>query len=319
MPLLKDDFTQHALTLFRRQAVENGLYGDWCRTLGCIPEALTNLTQIPFLPISFFKSHEVVTGDREVPADLVFTSSGTTGTVNSRHLVRNKAIYEASLLRGFEQFYGPPAHWTFLALLPSYLERGGSSLVYMAEVLMRESRQAGNGFFLHDFESLAKQLAAGEQAGRKTLLLGVTYALLDFAEAFPQPLQHTIVMETGGMKGRKRELLREEVHRILKAAFGLSEVHSEYGMTELLSQAYAPAGGIFLPSPTLRAFVADVNDPLSVQSAGTGTLCFTDLSNEDSCAFIATEDLGRVFEDGSFEVLGRMDHSALRGCSLLAL
>ncbi len=319
MPLLKDDFPQRALALFRRQAAENVLYRDWCQALGCAPEKVTTLTQIPFLPISFFKSHGVVTGDWAAPPEIIFTSSGTTGTVNSRHLVRDKAIYEQSLLQGFEQFYGPPADWTFLALLPSYLERGGSSLVYMAEVLMRESRQAGNGFFLHDFESLANELAAGEQAGRKTLLLGVTYALLDFAEAFPQRLQHITIMETGGMKGRKREILREEVHDLLKAAFGVSEVHSEYGMTELLSQAYAPAGGIFFPSSTLRAFVADINDPLTVQSAGTGVLCFIDLSNEDSCAFIATEDLGRVFEDGSFEVLGRMDHSALRGCSLLAL
>jgi phenylacetate-coenzyme A ligase PaaK-like adenylate-forming protein len=319
MPLLKDDFPQRALALFRRQAAENVLYRNWCQSLNCVPESVTALTDIPFLPITFFKTHEVVTGAWTAPAELVFTSSGTTGTVNSKHLVRDKKLYEQSLLQGFEQFYGPPADWTFLALLPSYLERGGSSLVYMAEVLMRESRQAGNGFFLHDFESLARELAAGEQAGRKTLLLGVTYALLDFAEAFPQPLQHTILMETGGMKGRKREILREEVHALLKSAFGVSEVHSEYGMTELLSQAYAPAAGIFFPSHTLRAFVADINDPLTVQVAGTGVLCFIDLSNEDSCAFIATEDLGRVEADGSFEVLGRMDHSALRGCSLLAL
>ncbi len=319
MPLLNSIFKEKALALFRRQAGENQLYHDWCRAIGCKPEQVAALEDIPFLPISFFKTHDIKTGDWPLPAALVFTSSGTTGTVNSRHLVRDKALYEASLLRGFEQFYGSPADWTFLALLPSYLERGGSSLVYMGEVLMRESRQEGNGFFLHDFESLAKQLTAGEREGRKTLLLGVTYALLDFAEAFPQALHSTTIMETGGMKGRKREILREEVHRILKEAFKVPEIHSEYGMTELLSQAYAPAGGVFFSSATLRAFVADVNDPLSVQTAGTGVLCFIDLSNEDSCAFIATEDLGRVSEDGSFEVLGRMDHSALRGCSLLAL
>ncbi len=314
------DFEDAALRLFGWQYRTNDLLRAFADALKRPPAQVSALSDIPFLPISFFKPQRVASGIWE-DAELIFRSSGTTGGSDGRstHFVRSAAVYEASLLQGFEEAYGPAADWVFLALLPSYLERDDSSLVHMARTLMAGSRHAANGFYLDDFEKLAQTISLLEAVGQKTLLLGVTFALLDFAEAFPMPLRQTSVMETGGMKGRREEWTRAQVHNFLAAQWNLSAVHSEYGMTELLSQAYAPQDGIFKPSPTMRVFVREVNDPLDVSATGSGVLNIVDLANIHSCAFIATEDLGTVYADGSFEVMGRMDHSALRGCSLMAV
>lgn len=311
----KESFEDAALELFRFQARENPVYHDYLEALQVPPENVTCLEQIPFLPIRFFKSHAVVTTQFE-PV-MLFESSGTTGVQSSRHLIKDISLYEQSFIRGFEDRYGPAGNWCILGLLPSYLEKGNSSLVYMVDQLIRRSGHPRGGFYLNEGEKLAGELEQLERMGQQTLLLGVTYALLDFAAAFPIPLKHTIVMETGGMKGRREELLREQVHEILKEAFGLGAIHSEYGMTELLSQAYSKGEGLFYGPGWMRVLVRDEEDPLTVRRTGTGALNIIDLANYYSCAFIATEDAGRVGADGGFEVLGRMDGSDLRGCSLL--
>lgn len=310
-------FTALALQVFRYQYGHNLLYRSYCDALAINADSVTELTGIPFLPISFFKTHKVVTGD--APVALTFESSGTTGDTPSRHYVTDAAIYQQSLLQGFAQFYGPVKDYTILALLPSYLERQNASLVYMARTLMQQSKHPANGFYINEWDMLHDTLVKLEAAGQKTLLLGVTFALLDFATAYPMQLQHTIVMETGGMKGRKEELTRTEVHDILKKQWQLTDVHSEYGMTELLSQAYATSDGVFQCTNTMRVFIRDINDPLTVTTSGTGALNIIDLANVNSCSFIATEDIGNLNEDGSFHILGRLDHSALRGCSLMAV
>lgn len=272
---------------------------------------------IPFLPVSLFKTHQITTFKGE--AEKVFTSSGTTGTETSRHYVPDLRFYEESFTRGFRHFYGEPAQYAFLCLLPSYLEREGSSLIYMAHKLIELSGQTDSGFFLQADGKLIETIVRREKEGLKTILLGVSFALLDFAEQHPMPLQHTIIMETGGMKGRRKELTRAELHSVLKKAFGVTTIHSEYGMTELMSQAYAKGEGRFQCPPWMRVFVRDEDDPLSVHSQGAGLLCIADLANVFSCSFIEAADMGRVFADGSFEVLGRMDHSDIRGCSLLVV
>ncbi len=315
-------FEDIALRVFRYQHQGNALYWQYCDALRINAHNITRLTDIPFLPISFFKTHRIVTDGGFAPGAqpmLTFESSGTTGETPSRHYVMNAAIYEESLLQGFEAFYGAPSRYAILALLPSYLERKNASLVHMAQQLMARSGHADNGFYINEWEQLHSTLARLERQGQPTLLLGVTFALLDFAAAYPMPLRHTIVMETGGMKGRRKEWTRTEVHNYLKQQWGLPHIHAEYGMTELLSQAYAPADGIFTPTNTMRALVRDINDPLDVQTTGSGPLCIVDLANIHSCSFIATEDLGIVAPGGTFQVLGRMDHSALRGCSLMAV
>ncbi|RYY97235.1 MAG: acyl transferase [Chitinophagaceae bacterium] len=311
-------FEAAALDLYRFQYAHNPLYRRFCDLLG---RPVRDLASIPFLPISFFKTHAVQTTEFE-PA-LRFESSGTTGATTSRHLVKDAALYNAVAEAAFERIYGPLRDWCILALLPSYLERGSSSLVHMVQHFAAQSGHPLNGFFLYDAAALRDRLVQLNAAGQKTLLIGVTYALLDFAEAHPMPLPHTVVMETGGMKGRREEWVRAEVHARLKAAFGLPGIHSEYGMTELLSQAYAPEEGLFVAPPWMKALVADEDDPGSLAPATlrprTGRLHVVDLANRWSCAFIATEDIGRQHPDGRFEVLGRMDHSDVRGCSLLAL
>ncbi len=312
-------FCQAALDCFRVQYESCAVYQDYCQALRRTPERVSLLTDIPFLPVSFFKTHRVISGNPDGPFDAVFTSSGTTGADTSRHFVKSLSGYEQSFRAGFEAAYGPVENWVILALLPAYLERQGSSLVYMAEALVKESDRPESGFYLYDHPALAKQLTDLEACGQKTLLLGVTFALLDFAEAFPMPLKHTVVMETGGMKGRKKEQTRAEVHAALGAAFSIPAIHSEYGMTEMLSQAYSSGEGLFTPSDTMRALVREVSDPLAVYASGSGVVNIIDLSNQDSCAFLATEDIGRVAPDGRFEILGRLDHSALRGCSLLTV
>jgi hypothetical protein len=314
-------FQQVALQVFQYQFQHNDLYRRYAELLGASPNTVNELTGIPFLPISFFKTHSVQTTN--FTPSLVFESSGTTGSQTSRHLVKEPSLYETSFRKGFERFYGPIEEYCFLALLPSYLERGSSSLVYMVKGLMDISKHPQNGFYLYDFAGLAATLTDLERRGQKTMLFGVTYALLDFAEAHPIPLTNTIIMETGGMKGRKKELVRSEVHQALKDAFGLSTIHSEYGMTELLSQAYATEGGRFFAPPWMKVLVREEDDPKAltgpISKPKTGAISIIDLANLYSCSFIATEDLGTLHPDGSFEVLGRMDNSDVRGCSLLAV
>lgn len=311
------NFNDIALTLFREQYAFNDIYRAFADALHVHPHNVKRIEGIPFLPVSFFKSHKVVCG-AHLPA-LFFESSGTTGSINSRHYVADVQLYEDSLLCGFRKFYGEPAQYAILALLPSYLERQNASLVHMAKVLMRESAHPANGFYLNEWEQLAQQIISLQSLGQKVLLLGVTFALLDFAAAYPLDMKGVIVMETGGMKGRKEEWTRGQVHQFLARQWGLKQVHSEYGMTEMLSQAYAAGDGVFLPANTMKAMVRDINDPLDVRLSGNGVINIIDLANVHSCAFLATEDIGEVQADGSFSVLGRQDHSALRGCSLMAV
>jgi hypothetical protein len=313
-----ESFGDIALELFRHQYVNNGLYRQFADAIKKSPAHVRQLTDIPFLPISFFKTHKVVSGHVAQPA-LVFESSRTTGDVPSRHFVKDEALYEAALLDGFRQFYGDVKDYVILALLPSYLERGNASLVHMAKVLMAHSGHAENGFYLDEWDQLAAVLQQLEARGQKALLLGVTFALLDFAAAKPMHLQHTLVMETGGMKGRRAEWTRAQVHEYLQQQWQVRAVHSEYGMTELLSQAYAVKGGVFECAHTMRVVVRDINDPLDVRAWGSGCINVIDLANVHSCAFIATEDVGKINPDGRFEISGRMDHAALRGCNLMVL
>jgi hypothetical protein len=322
----KSLFDAQAMALFRYQYAQNPVYRDFCSQVAArgrvLPEASLRFPGAlpPFLPIRFFKTHRVLCGDG--PVATWFESSGTTQTGQSQHEVRDLSVYESSFLEGFRLFYGDPGRYCFLALLPSYLERGHSSLVYMADRLIRESGNPRSGFYLDQFDRLADVVRELEAAGQPTILLGVTFALLDFAEAYPLALKHTIVMETGGMKGRKRELTRAEVHGFLQERWGLRDVHAEYGMTELLSQAYAQGDGRFFCPPWMRVVLRAEDDPFALTDAQgqplrEGLINIIDLANIHSSAFIATDDLGRLHPDGSFEVLGRMDHADIRGCSLL--
>jgi hypothetical protein len=315
-------FEAAALEQFSKQYAENTLYRRFCDQVGRSVSQVTQIQQIPFLPISFFKTHDLISDGLPDPG-IIFRSSGTTGQVTSRHHVARADWYEASFRTGFEQFYGNISDYCVVGLLPNYLERQDSSLVYMVDKLIKESGQTGSGFFLYDHEALSQLLRKNEQAGIKTLLIGVTYALLDFAESFPLPLRHTIIMETGGMKGRRSEMTREEVHIELSKAFGLPAIHSEYGMTELLSQAYSSGNGIFTCPPWMRILLRKEDDPFSLADHSqivvpiTGAINVIDLANRYSVSFIATDDLGRLYPDGSFEVLGRMDNCDIRGCGLM--
>lgn len=315
--LKADDFEPAALTVFRFQAEKNPVYHAYLKAIGIHQGSVHNYWDIPFLPISFFKTHKVLC--EGIEADLYFESSGTTATGNSRHYLPNPALYEACFRHYFQQFYGAPEEYVFLCLLPNYLERGHSSLVYMAKDLIEKSNHPESAFYLHDFEKLAQTLQTVKVAGKKTILLGVTFALLDFAEAYPMDLSSVVVMETGGMKGRREEWTRAQVHDYLKKQWQLPAVHSEYGMTELFSQAYAYADGLYQTKGLMRVSVRDETDPLSNVAGGKGCLNITDLGNFYSCAFIATDDLGIVHPDGRFEVRGRVDYAALRGCSLMVV
>lgn len=307
-----------ALDLFRLHAANNPVYRGFLQALGRDAGAVRSLEDIPFLPIGLFRNHRVLLEGLE--PTLTFTSSGTTGTVTSAHHVPWPSLYERSFLRSFEAVHGPVTEWRILALLPAYLERSGSSLVYMAEQLIARSGDPLSGTYLYQYERLAEVLKQGEAEGKKTLLLGVTFALLDLAEQHPMPLRHTTIMETGGMKGRRPELVREELHAILRQAFQVPAIHSEYGMTELLSQAWSTGEGIYRCPPWMRVITRGTDDPFERPQHGrTGGLDVLDLANIASCPFIATQDLGRVAADGSFEVLGRFDFSDLRGCNLLVV
>lgn len=310
-----DIFTQQCLDVFRFQFEHNPVYRQWCLLTGTDTATIKTPADIPALPVSFFKTHSVTTTNFN--PELVFESSGTTQTITSRHFVKEAGVYRKSFITCFERFYGPVKDWCILGLLPSYLERQHSSLVLMVEELIKLSGHPDNGFYLTNHENLAQTLTKLESGRQKTLLIGVTFGLLDFAASFHLTLQNTVIMETGGMKGRRKELTRDEVHQLLKESFGVKEIHSEYGMTELLSQAYSKGCGRFQCPPWMRVLVRGEDDPLLVKTSGTGILQVIDFANIYSCAFIATEDLGRVFEDGSFEVWGRVDNSDVRGCSML--
>ncbi len=310
-------FEEKALALFRYQYANNNVYRHWCSILNVDPSSIKKLSSIPFLPISFFKTHRVVCGNFE--PDVIFQSSGTTQTTNSRHFVKDVSLYKQSFLTAFSHFYGEAGQWCILGLLPSYLERKDSSLVMMVDELIKLSGEPDSGFYLYDIDKLARTLRHLEKAAQPTILIGVTYALLDFAAQYPMPLKSTIIMETGGMKGKRKELTRQEVHSALKEAFGLQQIHSEYGMTELLSQAYSNGDGRFVCPHWMKVLVRDEEDPLKVKTSGKGVLNIIDLANIYSCAFIATDDVGIIGDDGSFEVCGRMDNSDIRGCSLLVV
>jgi len=310
-------FEALALEIFQYQLKNNAVYGAYVKALGTDTSRVDSITRIPFLPVRFFKNREIKTGDFEPAA--VFESSGTTGMVNSRHLVKELTLYRGSFTLGFELFYGPASEYCIIGLLPSYLERGHSSLVYMVDELIRQSGHPKSGFYLNEFEKLAAVLMELESRQQKTLLIGVSFALLDFAEQNQIPLKHTVIMETGGMKGRRKELIRPEMHAILQQAFHIPFIHSEYGMTELLSQAYSKGEGIYHCPPWMKVLLRDDEDPLQVMTTGTGVVNVIDLANIHSCSFIATEDAGKVYPDGSFEILGRVDGSDLRGCSLLVV
>lgn len=302
--------------VFRYQYEGNALYRAYVDVLKVDPSTVRTPEQVPYLPISFFKTHRIATGDFE-PA-VTFESSGTTQTANSRHLVRDMALYTRSFLAAFRRFYGPVEDFVVLGLLPSYLERQNSSLVFMVEDMIRRSGHPESGFYLYEHEKLADTLLALEARRQPTLLIGVTFALLDFAESRRMDLRHTIVMETGGMKGRREEWTRQELHAFLSERLGAAAIHAEYGMTELLSQAYSKGRGIFNCPPWMKVLVRDENDPFQLSAASaSGVINVVDLANIHSCSFIATDDIGRIHADGSFEVLGRLDRSALRGCSLM--
>lgn len=319
-----DNFSELALELFQFQYGNNEVYRKYCDTLKVIATEVNDIKKIPFLPITFFKSHQITTTDFEPAA--VFESSGTTATVNSTHLVKDITLYKKSFTAGFEKFYGAAANKCILGLLPSYLERNNSSLVFMVDELIKQSHHKLSGFYLYDLEKLRSTLLHNEILKQPTLLIGVTYALLDFAEKYPMQLRHTIVMETGGMKGRREEITRQEVHHQLQHQLGVSLVHSEYGMTELLSQAYSKGDGIFHCPGWMKVMIREEDDPLTIYSAKdvkikpiTGVLNIIDLANIYSCSFIATSDVGRLYSNESFEVLGRMDNSDIRGCSLMVI
>lgn len=310
------NFETQALALFRHQAAFNPLYREYIGLLGIDVSEVDSLDRIPFLPIQFFKTHTIQTGDWR--PELVFSSSGTTGLTTSRHPVREAAFYLENAERCFEAFYGPVEQYCFLALLPAYLEREGSSLVYMAGHFIKRSAYRQSGFFLYEQNKLAEVLADCQERKIPTVLLGVSFALLDLAERHPVHIPDVIVMETGGMKGRRQEVTREELHASLCQAFGVTVIHSEYGMTELLSQAYSSGEGLYRPGPLMRVRTREITDPLSAQQYGRlGAINIIDLANKDSCAFISTDDLGKVYADGAFEVLGRMDNSDIRGCNLM--
>jgi hypothetical protein len=315
--LTDTDFIPRALETFRLQYADNPLYRQYADALGIQPDRVRTLSEIPFLPVSLFKTHSVRTGNF-IP-EIVFESSGTTGSVTSRHEVRHLSVYRSSFTAGFERFYGPVGEWCVIGLLPAYLERSHSSLVLMVHELIGSSGHPDSGFYLYDHDALHAVLQRLERQGQgqKILLIGVTFALLDFAEKYAMSLRHTVVMETGGMKGRRREIIRNELHDYLKERLGVSSIHAEYGMTELLSQAYSAGDGLFACPPWMRALVRREDDPLEVMEQGEGLLNIIDLANTWSCSFLATEDIGRIGPDGRFEVSGRADNSDVRGCSLL--
>jgi len=311
-------FEKIALKVFRHQYENNQVYREFCDFLKTDVQKVKSLNQIPFLPIQFFKSHSVVSNSHKVQE--TFTSSGTTGMITSKHLVTDVSLYEQSYRQAFSQFYGNIEDFAFLALLPSYLERSGSSLIYMVKDLIELSNNEHSGFYLHNYDELISKLIELDTSGQNVILIGVTYALLDLVEKHSFELKNTIIMETGGMKGKRKEMIREELHEILCNGFGVTNIHSEYGMTELLSQAYSLGNGIFECPSWMQILVRDTEDALCYVDYGkTGGVNVIDLANINSCSFIATQDLGKKYPNNSFEILGRFDNSDIRGCNLMVL
>lgn len=314
----QEEFKQVALNVFKHQFKNNKVYRSFCDLLYIHPSSINQVEEIPFLPIQFFKSRKILSSLEEVQE--TFTSSGTTGSITSKHFVTDINLYKESYLKGFSHFYGNIEDYVVLALLPNYLEREGSSLVFMVDDLIQKSKNSESGFYLNNIEELAKKLTELDKKGQKVLLIGVSFALLDLIETAQFNLKNTIIMETGGMKGRRKELVREELHQILQNGFGVSEIHSEYGMTELLSQGYSDGNGVFKTPPWMKILTRDTEDALTIQQIGkTGGINVIDLANYNSCSFIATQDLGKVHKNGTFEIIGRFDNSDIRGCNLMVL
>ncbi len=311
-----NNFEEKALQVFQHQAVHCKVYKNFLNFLNIHPKNITSIQQIPFLPIQFFKSHTIVSNSS--PVTETFLSSGTTGNNQSKHHVTDISLYEKSYLNAFQQFYGAIENYTILALLPNYLERNGSSLIYMVQDLIKKSKNPNSGFYLHNHLELYNKLQEQEAKKEKTLLIGVSFALLDFIEKYTCSLKHTVVMETGGMKGKRKEMIREELHEALKKGFGVQHIHSEYGMTELLSQAYFTNTEKFNCPPWMKILIRDTEDALSLlPNEKSGGINVIDLANVNSCSFIATQDLGKTYANGEFDVLGRFDNSDIRGCNLL--
>ena len=313
----KADFWGNALEIFNYQYDNNNVYHDFLNSLGKDRSKIRTLYDIPFLPVEFFRNHKVTTGD--LPVEKIFESSGTTGPLPGKHFVIDLRLYEKSFLRSFIQFYGEPEEYLIAALLPSYTEREGSSLVYMVDNLIQRSLNPNSGFYKNNLDDFIPAIKMAKEENQKVMLLGVSFALLDLAENKPPDLSGVIVMETGGMKGRRKELTRQELHSILKEKFNVFSIHSEYGMTELLSQAYSKGDGIFYCPPWMKIIIRDPLDPMTLYNEPDriGGINIIDLANINSCSFISTGDLGKVHEDGGFEVLGRFDNSDIRGCNLL--
>jgi phenylacetate-coenzyme A ligase PaaK-like adenylate-forming protein len=311
------DFLEASLDLFNYQSARNSIYRNFLTSLGKYPSLIKTIYEIPFLPVEFFRDHKIISG--EFLHEIIFQSSGTTGVNRGRHFVKDLSLYEDSFIRAFRLFYGNPEDYLIVALLPSYIERGRSSLVYMADKLIKISGYRGSGFYKDNTHDLIKTIIQAKKANQKTLLIGVSYALLDLAEKESPDLSGIIVMETGGMKGRRKELTRPELHSILKDKFNVPSIHSEYGMTELMSQAYSKGDGMFYCPPWMKVLIRDPQDPLTIYSetGKAGGINIIDLANINSCSFIATGDLGRLHSDGGFEVIGRFDNSDIRGCNLL--
>jgi hypothetical protein len=314
----ESDFWAAAVEVFHYQRDNNAVYQHFANSLKKRVTSLKSVSDIPFLPVEFFRNHKIITGD--LPPDIIFESSGTTGVTPGKHFVSDLNLYEKSFLNTFRMFYGDPEEYIIAALLPSYTEREGSSLVYMAENLIKRTNHELSGFYRNNIENLISTLSHAKQANRKSLLLGVSFALLDLAENVSPDLKDVIIMETGGMKGRRKELTRSELHSILIKKFNVHAIHSEYGMTELMSQAYSKGNGIFYCPPWMKIILRDPQDPLTLytDSGRTGGINIIDLANINSCSFISTGDLGKLHDDGGFEVLGRFDNSDIRGCNLLA-
>jgi phenylacetate-coenzyme A ligase PaaK-like adenylate-forming protein len=312
------DFKKVTFEVFAHQFKNNRVYRSFCDLLYIHPSDVKTIEEIPFLPIEFFKKRKVLSSLEEI--EEVFSSSGTTGATTSKHFVTNINYYKESYLKGFQHFYGDVNQYTILALLPNYLERKGSSLIFMVDDLIRKSNNLDSGFYLNNLNELAKKLVELNESNKKVLLIGVSFALLDLVEKYQFNLSNAIVMETGGMKGRRKELIRNELHSILQEGFGVNKIHSEYGMTELLSQAYSKGNGVFETPPWMKILIRDTEDALTIlPKNNNGGINIIDLANYNSCSFIATQDLGKVFENNTFEVIGRFDNSDIRGCNLMVL
>jgi len=311
----EEEFNSLAINAFLYQYDNNSVYQDYCKHLNIIPHQINKLEQIPFIPIEFFKSHKLISNTDKI--ETTFESSGTTGMQRSHHHINDLKHYENCFVDTFSKFYGSPDNYVILGLLPSYLERSGSSLVYMVNKLIKLSSNKRSGFYLDEFDSLHETILKLETEKQKYILIGVSFALIDFANTHPINIQSGIVMETGGMKGRRKELTKTELHKFLSKHFKTKNIHSEYGMTELLSQAYSKENGIFRTPTQMKIMIRDTYDPLSVSKSGTGAINVIDLANIDSCCFIATSDLGKVQKDGTFSIKGRFDHAEIRGCNLL--